>query len=32
MNQPKIRVAILYDQPLDLGGVETHLEVDLSLC
>ncbi|HWQ04863.1 MAG TPA: glycosyltransferase family 4 protein [Longilinea sp.] len=26
MNQPKIRVAILYDQPLDLGGVETHLE------
>ncbi len=26
MNQPKIRVAILYDKPLDVGGVETHLD------
>jgi len=26
MNHSKIRVAILYDKPLDLGGVETHLD------
>jgi len=26
MNLSKIRVAILYDKPLDMGGVETHLD------